>query len=80
MYKNLRCAKVDLARAWVSRKSACPFLVSMLVERERHFLYLDLQSERALDKNYLRLFAQNAFSPDWVSGGEEEETKRGHQP
>ena len=35
----------------MSRKSACSFLVSMLVERARHFLYLNSQSEGALDKN-----------------------------
>ena len=31
----------NLALACVPRKSACSFLASMLVERARHFLYLD---------------------------------------
>ena len=80
MLKKLRWRKVDLARARVVRKSACSFLVSMLVERERHFLYLDFKSECALNQNCVRIFAQNTFSPYRVVGGEEEETKRGDQP
>ena len=41
-HKILFAAKREnLALACVPRKSACSFLASMLVERVRHFLYLD---------------------------------------